>query len=96
MIRESFSLLGRICYFTVGEDEVKAWVIPAGSRAPQAAAAIHKDFERGFIRAEVAAYEDFVACGSTLAGAKAAGKMRLEGKDYVVRDGDIISFRFNI
>ncbi len=96
VIRESFSLLGRICYFTVGEDEVKAWVIPAGSRAPQAAAAIHKDFERGFIRAEVAAYEDFVACGSTLAGAKAAGKMRLEGKDYVVRDGDIISFRFNI
>ena len=96
VIREAFSLLGRICYFTVGEDEVKAWVIPAGSRAPQAAAAIHKDFERGFIRAEVAAYEDFVACGSTLAGAKAAGKMRLEGKDYVVRDGDIISFRFNI
>ena len=96
VIRESFSLLGRLCYFTVGEDEVKAWVIPAGSRAPQAAAAIHKDFERGFIRAEVAAYEDFVACGSTLAGAKAAGKMRLEGKDYVVRDGDIISFRFNI
>ncbi len=96
VIRESFSLLGRICYFTVGEDEVKAWVIPAGSRAPQAAAAIHKDFERGFIRAEVAAYEDFVACGSTLAGVKAAGKMRLEGKDYIVRDGDIISFRFNI
>ena len=96
VIREAFSLLGRICYFTVGEDEVKAWVIPAGSRAPQAAAAIHEDFERGFIRAEVVGYEDFVACGSTLAGAKAAGKMRLEGKDYVVRDGDILSFRFNI
>ncbi len=96
VIRESFSLLGRICYFTVGEDEVKAWVIPAGSRAPQAAAAIHKDFERGFIKAEVASYEDFVACGNTLAGAKAAGKLRLEGKDYIVQDGDIISFRFNI
>ncbi|MBP1720924.1 MAG: GTPase, probable translation factor [Deltaproteobacteria bacterium] len=96
VIRESFSLLGRICYFTVGEDEVKAWVIPAGSRAPQAAAAIHKDFERGFIKAEVASYEDFVACGNTLAGVKAAGKLRLEGKDYIVQDGDIISFRFNI
>jgi GTP-binding protein YchF len=96
VIREAFSLLGRICYFTVGEDEVKAWVIPAGSLAPQAAAAIHRDFERGFIKAEVVGYEDFVACGNTLAGAKAAGKMRLEGKDYIVQDGDIISFRFNI
>jgi GTP-binding protein YchF len=96
IIRESFSLLGRISYFTVGEDEVKAWVIPAGSRAPRAAAAIHKDFERGFIKAEVVSYEDFVACGDTLAGAKAAGRLRLEGKDYVVKDGDIVSFRFNV
>jgi len=95
-IREAFSLLGRITFFTVGEDEVKAWVIPAGSRAPRAAAAIHKDFERGFIRAEVVSYEDFVVCGKSLAKAKAAGKFRLEGKDYVVKDGDIISFRFNI
>ena len=96
IIRESFSLLGRISYFTVGEDEVKAWVIPAGSRAPRAAAAIHKDFERGFIKAEVVSYEDFVACGDTLAGAKAAGRLRLEGKDYVIKDGDIVSFRFNV
>jgi GTP-binding protein YchF len=96
IIRESFSLLGRISYFTVGEDEVKAWVIPAGSRAPRAAAAIHKDFERGFIKAEVVSYDDFVACGNTLAGAKAAGRLRLEGKDYVVKDGDIVSFRFNV
>ena len=94
IIRESFSLLGRISYFTVGEDEVKAWVIPAGSRAPRAAAAIHKDFERGFIKAEVVSYDDFVACGNTLAGAKAAGRLRLEGKDYVIKDGDIVSFRF--
>ncbi|MBA4396302.1 MAG: redox-regulated ATPase YchF [Syntrophus sp. (in: bacteria)] len=96
IIRESFSLLGRISYFTVGEDEVKAWVIPAGSRAPRAAAAIHKDFERGFIKAEVVSYEDFVACGDTLAGAKAAGRLRLEGKDYIIKDGDIVSFRFNV
>lgn len=96
IIRESFSLLGRISYFTVGEDEVKAWVIPAGSRAPRAAAAIHKDFERGFIKAEVVSYDDFVACGNTLAGAKAAGRLRLEGKDYVIKDGDIVSFRFNV
>lgn len=96
IIRTAFSLLGRISYFTVGEDEVKAWVIPSGSRAPQAAAAIHKDFERGFIKAEVVSYEDFVSCGDALAGAKAAGRLRLEGKDYVVKDGDIISFRFNV
>jgi GTP-binding protein YchF len=96
IIRESFSLLGRISYFTVGEDEVKAWVIPAGTRAPRAAAAIHKDFERGFIKAEVVSYDDFVACGNTLAGAKAAGRLRLEGKDYIIKDGDIVSFRFNV
>jgi hypothetical protein len=96
IIRTAFSLLGRISYFTVGEDEVKAWVIPSGSRAPQAAAAIHKDFERGFIKAEVVSYADFVDGGNTLAGAKAAGRLRLEGKDYIVKDGDIISFRFNV
>jgi hypothetical protein len=96
IIRTAFSLLGRISYFTVGEDEVKAWVIPSGSRAPQAAAAIHKDFERGFIKAEVVSYTDFVDGGNTLAGAKAAGRLRLEGKDYIVKDGDIISFRFNV
>jgi hypothetical protein len=96
IIRESFSLLGCISYFTVGEDEVKAWVIPAGSRAPKAASVIHKDFERGFIKAEVVSYDDFVACGNTLAEAKAAGRLRLEGKDYIIKDGDIVSFRFNV
>ncbi|MBN1283542.1 MAG: redox-regulated ATPase YchF [Proteobacteria bacterium] len=96
VIRSSFELLGRIRYFTVGEDEVKAWVIPAGSTAPRAAAAIHKDFERGFIKAEVVSYDDFIACGAALQSAKAAGRQRLEGKEYVVRDGDIISFRFNV
>lgn len=96
IIRTAFSSLGRICYFTVGEDEVRAWVVPVGSTAPRAAAAIHKDFERGFIKAEVVSYEDFISCGGTLADAKARGKLRLEGKEYVVRDGDIISFRFNV
>lgn len=96
IIETAFRQLGRMVYFTVGEDEVRAWVIPAGSTAPRAAAAIHKDFERGFIRAEVVSYDDFIANGATLAGAKAAGKMRLEGKEYVVANGDIISFRFNV
>ncbi len=96
IIEAAFAMLGRIRYFTVGEDEVKAWVIPAESRAPRAAAAIHKDFERGFIKAEVVGYEDFIACGGALTAAKAAGRLRLEGKDYVVRDGDIVSFRFNV
>lgn len=96
VIRAAFEMLGRIQYFTVGEDEVKSWVIPAESRAPRAAAAIHKDFERGFIKAEVVGYEDFVACGGALAAAKAAGRLRLEGKDYIVRDGDIVTFRFNV
>jgi GTP-binding protein YchF len=96
IIRESFSLLGRMTYFTVGEDEVRAWVIPIGCKAPRAAAAIHNDFERGFIKAEVIGYEEFIACGGTNAAAKAAGKLRLEGKEYIVRDGDIINFRFNV
>ncbi len=96
IIRASFALLGRIVYFTCGPDEVKAWVIPAGTKAPKAASVIHKDFERGFIKAEVVSYEDFRTCGSTFAGVKAAGKLRLEGKEYIVQDGDIITFRFNV
>jgi GTP-binding protein YchF len=96
IIRTAFSLLNRISFFTVGEDEVKAWVIPARTKAPKAAATIHKDFERGFIKAEVCAYDDFIACGGTLAGTKSAGKLRLEGKEYIVKDGDIITFRFNV
>ena len=96
VIRAAFTLLGRIAYFTVGEVEVKAWIIPQGWKAPRAAGVIHNDFERGFIKAEVISFEEFIACGGTHAGAKAAGKLRLEGKEYIVRDGDIINFRFNV
>ncbi len=96
IIRTAFRLLDRIWYYTVGEDEVKAWVIPAGSTAPKAASAIHKDFERGFIKAEVVSYDDFMASGKSIASARSAGKLRLEGKEYIVQNGDIISFRFNV
>ncbi|MDD5712539.1 MAG: DUF933 domain-containing protein [Smithellaceae bacterium] len=96
VIRAAFSLLNRMCFFTVGEDEVKAWVIPVGTKAPKAAGTIHNDFERGFIKAEVVSYADFVASKSSIAAAKQAGKLRLEGKEYVVQDGDIITFRFNV
>jgi len=96
IIRAAFSLLGRISFFTVGEDEVKAWVIPEGTKAPQAAGVIHNDFERGFIKAEVMHYNEFVAHGASLAQVKAAGRLHLEGKDYIVQDGDIINFRFNV
>lgn len=95
VVRAGYRLLGLETYFTAGPKEVRAWTIPAGTRAPQAAGVIHTDFERGFIRAEVIGYEDFVACKGEQ-GAKEAGKLRLEGKDYVVRDGDIIHFRFNV
>ncbi|MBW8906661.1 MAG: DUF933 domain-containing protein, partial [Betaproteobacteria bacterium] len=95
MIRAAYQLLGLQTYFTAGPKEVRAWTISAGATAPQAAGAIHTDFERGFIRAEVAAYDEFVAHGGEQ-GAKEAGKLRLEGKDYVVRDGDVIHFRFNV
>jgi len=96
IVQTAFHQLGRIYYFTVGEDEVRAWIVKEGSTAPQAAAVIHKDFERGFIKAEVVSYDDFIACGETLANAKSKGKQRLEGKEYIVKDGDIISFRFNV
>ena len=95
VIRAAYALLGLQTYFTAGPKEVRAWTVRAGATAPQAAGVIHTDFERGFIRAEVAAYEDFVACGGEL-GAKEAGKLRLEGKEYTVRDGDVIHFRFNV
>jgi ribosome-binding ATPase len=95
VIRAAYQLLGLQTYFTAGPKEVRAWTIPAGASAPQAAGVIHTDFERGFIRAEVATYDDFVAHGGEQ-GAKEAGKLRLEGKDYVVRDGDVIHFRFNV
>jgi len=96
IIRQAFLLLGRISYFTVGEDEVKAWVVPGGVRAPQAAGVIHGDFERGFIKAEVVGYEAFMACNGSMSRVRASGKMRLEGRDYIVRDGDIMTFRFNV
>ena len=95
VIRAAYATLGLQTYFTAGPKEVRAWTIPAGATAPQAAGVIHTDFERGFIRAEIAAYDDFVAHGGEQ-GAKEAGKLRLEGKDYVVRDGDVIHFRFNV
>jgi len=96
IIRAAFSLLGRMSFFTVGEDEVKAWVIPVETKAPKAAGAIHNDFERGFIKAEVMHYDDFVAHGCSAAQVKSSGLLRLEGKEYIVRDGDIITFRFNV
>jgi len=95
VIRAGYRLLGLHTYFTAGEKEVRAWTIPVGARAPEAAGVIHTDFQKGFIRAEVVGYEDFVACNGEQ-GAKDAGKWRLEGKDYVVRDGDVIHFRFNV
>ena len=95
LIRATFDLLGLQTYFTAGEKEVRAWTIHKGDTAPRAAAAIHTDFEKGFIRAEVISYEDFIACKGEH-GAKEAGKMRLEGKDYVVKDGDVMHFRFNV
>ncbi len=94
LIREAFALLGLQTYFTAGPKEARAWTIPVGATAPQSAGVIHTDFERGFIRAETIAFDDYVALGGE-AGAKEAGKMRLEGKDYVVRDGDVMLFRFN-
>ena len=95
LIRAGYALLDLVTYFTAGPKEARAWTVTRGTRAPQAAGVIHTDFERGFIRAEVAAYDDFVAHGGEQ-GAKEAGKLRLEGKDYIVRDGDVIHFRFNV
>jgi ribosome-binding ATPase len=95
MIRAGYQLLGLITYFTAGVKEVRAWTIPAGTKAPGAAGVIHSDFEKGFIRAEVIAYEEFVAAGGET-GARERGVLRLEGKEYVVRDGDVMHFRFNV
>ena len=95
LIKASYSLLGLISYLTAGEPEVRAWTIKKGTKAPQAAGKIHSDFERGFIRAEIVSYDDLMACG-TYTAAKEKGLVRLEGKEYVVQDGDIILFRFNV
>jgi ribosome-binding ATPase len=93
LISEGYKLLGLITYFTAGPKEARAWTVPEGTRAPQAAGVIHTDFEKGFIRAETIAYDDYVALSGE-AGARDAGKLRLEGKDYVVKEGDVLHFRF--
>lgn len=95
VIRAGYKLLGLLTYFTAGVKEVRAWTVAAGSTAPQSAGVIHTDFEKGFIRAEVVSYDEFVACGGEQK-AKEAGKWRLEGKDYVTQDGDVMHFRFNV
>jgi ribosome-binding ATPase YchF (GTP1/OBG family) len=95
VIRAAYQLLGLQTYFTAGPKEVRAWTVRVGATAPQAAAVIHTDFERGFIRAETIAFDDYVAYQGE-AGAKEKGRMRLEGKDYVVHDGDVMHFRFNV
>jgi GTP-binding protein YchF len=95
MIHAAYELLGLITFYTAGPKEARAWTVAAGAKAPEAAGEIHTDFERGFIRAETIAYEDFIACGGE-AGARDAGKLRSEGKDYVAQDGDVMLFRFNV
>lgn len=95
LARAAYKTLGLQSYFTAGEIEVKAWTVPIGATAPQAAGVIHSDFERGFIKAEVISYDDYIALGGEK-GAREAGKLRMEGKDYVVRDGDVMHFRFNV
>ena len=95
LVMAGYKLLGLINYFTVGEKETRAWTVKIGATAPQAAGVIHTDFERGFIRAEVTAYQDFIDCGGE-AGAKEKGVWRLEGKEYIVKDGDCMNFRFNV
>jgi GTP-binding protein YchF len=95
MIHAAYQLLGLITFYTAGPKEARAWTVHKGARAPEAAGEIHTDFERGFIRAETIAYDDFIACGGE-SGARDAGKLRSEGKDYVVQDGDVMLFRFNV
>jgi ribosome-binding ATPase YchF (GTP1/OBG family) len=95
LIRAAFKLLGLQTYFTAGPKEVRAWTVHIGDTAPQAAGVIHTDFERGFIRAQTIAFDDYIACKGEQ-GAKDAGKMRAEGKEYVVKDGDVLNFLFNV
>jgi ribosome-binding ATPase len=96
LLADCYALLGLIAFFTVGEDEVRAWAIPAGTRAQDAAGAVHSDIARGFIRAEVVGYDELVAAGGSLADTRARGQLRLEGKDYIIRDGEVCHFRFNV
>ena len=95
LIKSSYSLLGLMSYLTAGVQEVRAWTIKVGTKAPQAAGKIHSDIERGFIRAEIVNYDDLVECGS-VANAREKGLVRLEGKDYVMQNGDVVNFRFNV
>lgn len=95
IIKTGYHLLGLISYLTAGPQEVRAWTITRGTKAPQAAGKIHTDFEKGFIRAEIVAFDDLMKCGS-MAAAKEKGLVRLEGKDYVMQDGDVTLFRFNV
>lgn len=95
LVEASYRLLGLISYLTAGPKEVRAWTIEKGTKAPQAAGKIHSDFEKGFIRAEIVTYEDLVACGS-IAAAREKGLYRSEGKEYVIQDGDVVLFRFNV
>ncbi|MBI5421746.1 redox-regulated ATPase YchF [Candidatus Peregrinibacteria bacterium] len=95
VIRAAYKLLGLHTYFTAGPEEVRAWTIPIGAKAPQAAGVIHTDFERGFIKAETISYDDYIACG-TEAVAREKGKLRMEGKEYIVKDGDVMHFKFNV
>ncbi len=95
MVEAGYRLLELHTFFTAGPKEVRAWTIPVGTRAAQAAGKIHTDFERGFIRAETIAFDDFISLGGEK-GAREAGRLRLEGRDYVVNDGDILNFRFNV
>ena len=95
LIRAAYSMLGLINFFTVGEDECRAWTVHEGTKAPKAAGKIHSDIERGFIRAEIVTYDELMKCGS-FAAVREKGLLRIEGKDYVIKDGDIAYFRFNV
>ncbi len=95
LINAAYDLLGLLTFFTAGEEEVRAWTVPKGSKAPQAAGKIHSDMEKGFIRAEVVRYSDLCSSGS-IQGVRERGQLRLEGRDYIMQDGDIVFFRFNV
>ena len=96
LLQDCYALLGLVSFFTVGDDEVRAWPIPDGTRAQDAAGVVHSDIARGFIRAEVNTYDELIAANGSLADLRARGQLRLEGKDYIVRDGEICHFRFNV
>ena len=96
LVKASYALLNLISFLTAGEDECRAWTIKRGTKAPQAAGKIHTDFERGFIRAETIAYDKFMEVGGSMAAAKEKGFLRSEGKEYVMKDGDIVNFLFNV